>query len=355
VLTARLVSRFAVFAWRTAVGFLSRQGVVLSRQSVVLWQAARTRLERARAKSAPVAASPELEVAAPVVEIAEQPAMVAAPASEPVAHMPPVDARDTQSRVPVLDRAIAALESGNDELAYQLFVQACHEDGRDPRAWFFRAKTAPTLKEVIASLERAAALAPDNDQIRVSLADARSRLERERTLRKIDDSTATAPKPSRPWAPRPVPAAVRFRRALANVATWTVSSVAAAACLLVGAIWLAAALPPEALGGLNDQATAVLQRLPQLDFDALRGTDVDKVALGYDPLSALPYALGFLAVLAGGGLLQRAGWARWWGPAVALASGALWLGYSSLDLPASALIALCSVAAVTGPLTPAAE
>lgn len=253
-----------------------------------------------------------------------------------------------------LARGIAALESGQDDLAYQFFVQACHEDGRDARAWFWRARTAPTLDEVIACLERAASLAPDNDQVRVNLEWARARHERERALAELTQPTSAAQPRRRPAPSRP-PARLRYGRAAATLAAAAISLVAATACLLVGALWLVGSLPEAALAGADERLSLFARLTPQLDLSALRGGAEWGLLNDYDPFSALPYAMGFLALLAGGGLLRREGWARWWGPLVALASVALWLSFASVGLPTPLLVGLGSVAAVAGPLTPEAE
>src|SRR6185437_13188921 len=110
----------------------------------------------------------------------------------------------------LLAEGLASLDRGQESLAYHIFAKATEQ--RAPRgageayadalkrAWFWRAKTAETVDEVVSSLEHALEYEPGNLQMQAHLAWARQRLDRERKLLPID-ATTPAPKPG------PIPAA----------------------------------------------------------------------------------------------------------------------------------------------------
>ncbi|HYY90000.1 MAG TPA: hypothetical protein VFA49_14480, partial [Chloroflexota bacterium] len=108
----------------------------------------------------------EHAAAAPMAE--PRPAPVAAGLAEPppapvAAGMAMTDDGD------LVDRGVLALERGDEAAAYRLFKQATDADPRELRAWFWRAKTAESLDEVISCLQRALALEPGSTQIKANL------------------------------------------------------------------------------------------------------------------------------------------------------------------------------------------
>jgi hypothetical protein len=86
---------------------------------------------------------------------------------------------------------------------------------------------------------------------------------------------------------------------------------------VLGAVWLLAALPPSILHGLlGDVALPTASGLTSLVHFSLAG--------GYDLGSAAPFALAFLALFVGMGLLSGDGWTRFWAPAVGVTSASAW-------------------------------
>ncbi len=100
---------------------------------------------------------------------------------------------------------IASLDAGNEDEAYQLFTTATETDKGSESAWFWRAKTATDLNEVIMCLGHVLDLNPGNEKARASLSWAmerqRSAANRERALpvqesRPIIPSLYSPPKPA---------------------------------------------------------------------------------------------------------------------------------------------------------------
>lgn len=69
----------------------------------------------------------------------------------------------------LLEQGISALDEDREDRAYQLFVAATKADATNENAWFWRAKTALDLNEVIACLERVLEINPNNQKARDSL------------------------------------------------------------------------------------------------------------------------------------------------------------------------------------------
>jgi hypothetical protein len=240
----------------------------------------------------------------------------------------------------LVEQGIAALEGGDEDLAYRLFERATTAEPGNVRAWFWRAKTAETLDEVITCLERARRLEPSSSQITAALEWATQRRQRARSKqapRPIERPErrprTVAPASLRP--PSPAKRLLSFSLEVARAAT-------AVAAFLVAAVWLLSALPSDlrqtilAASGLSSLS---VPRLPVLAPGlTLLG--------GYNASSMLPYALAFLGVFVGLGLLGGEAWTRVWGALLGLGSAWFWqhAGGSGempiLLLVASALLSL---------------
>jgi hypothetical protein len=180
---------------------------------------------------------------------------------------------------------VALLQRGREDEAYSAFKQATKRHG-GPAAWFWRAKTARTLDEVVHCLERAAAVDPGNEQVAQNLTAARARLAAAKAAPKTVKATA---------AETPMVATVgraaRGWRALGWVREVGRAGAALAAFVL-GAVWLLAALPPSIVHGLlGEVALPTASGVTNLVHFLLAG--------GYDLGSAAPFALAFLALFVG--------------------------------------------------------
>jgi hypothetical protein len=109
---------------------------------------------------------------------------------------PAIRVQVSEVEVPLADEELAeygimALEAGDEALAYTLFRRATEQQPNDVRAWFWRAKTAESLDEVISCLERAHALEPANSQIKGNLDSAIQRREQARLRNAYTTSNQT--------------------------------------------------------------------------------------------------------------------------------------------------------------------
>lgn len=86
-----------------------------------------------------------------------------------------------RGKIDLLD-GLKAIELGNEEAAFHAFVLATVRFPSDTLAWRWRARTAPTVSDVVASLEKLVRLKPDDRQLQADLVIARSRLQSERGI-----------------------------------------------------------------------------------------------------------------------------------------------------------------------------
>jgi hypothetical protein len=260
----------------------------------------------------------------------------------PDAHGPALLPRVAAQENDLVERGIAAVEAGDEGLGYRLFRKATEVDRRAIRAWFWRAKTAQTLDEVVACLRCALELDPANEQIQANLLSAQQRRE------PPAGSAATAPsatpvllKMPRSASPRLAHTALRWCVELARTAT-------AMAAFVVAAAWLLSALPDELRSAIL--ASGGLTTLPVPDASMLSGLVHMTLAGGYEVGSALPYVLGFLGLFVGIGLLSGDGWTRLWAPALGIASAWLWTGATGAAL-SPVLLPACGAVALGGVLS----
>ncbi|MDP2659167.1 MAG: tetratricopeptide repeat protein [Dehalococcoidia bacterium] len=69
----------------------------------------------------------------------------------------------------LVDQGLKAMDEGNEDRAHHLFAAATDSDRSSETAWFWRAKTATDLAEVITCLRRVLELNPDNQKAQASL------------------------------------------------------------------------------------------------------------------------------------------------------------------------------------------
>ena len=348
---ARLAWALAVQVSRLLVA-LAWSAYVAAAERVASWQTARrARAEAAVAQPAPIAEAPvdEAEVTSVMADATPVVHRIALPMwEEPVEVVQIEQPADlVEQPADLVESGISALEAGDEPAAYALFKRATRSDRKDARAWFWRAKTAESLDEVITCLEKAHALDPGNSQIKANLDSATQRREQARSAAKA----AAKAKSSEAKA-----AAARWnRRGPRRVAVVGSSicdlmrTLTAVAAFSVGAAWLLSGLPVEvrqavtAAGGLGalpvPDATSVFARLP-ISFPVLEG---------YPTASALPYGLGFLVEFVGVGLLSGDRWTRVWAPLVGIGSAWLWL-QAPAAISSPLVLAACVLTASGGVL-----
>jgi hypothetical protein len=261
---------------------------------------------------------------------------------------------------------VKALDHGQDELAYQLFLKATEQPTKlaekaapelrsqhtslMTRAWFWRAKTAETVEEVVQTLEQALRYEPENLQIQAHLAWARQRLEREKH---VEEGAAEA---LQPVTLLPLPSSTRKRLSLLAAMGIGVRMVGGLMALALAALWMTTAVMP-AVGQFLTQLPAedeqiVRRLLLTLNTAALPGEGhLPLPLINYDLGLALPFVLAFLFVFTARGLMDGDSWARTTGLLLAAVGG--WLCVAAVTNPDAGRLglALCLgiiVAAVAG-------
>jgi len=265
----------------------------------------------------------------------------------------------------LVSEGVSALDRGQDNLAYELFLKATQQPANmvdkaaDPalrnqhtslmtRAWFWRAKTAETVEEVVQTLEEALRYDPNNLQIEAHLAWARQRLEREQRLERVDEM------PLKPVVAGPGEPS-RRSRVLGSLGE-AIRLVGGIAALALAALWMTTALLPaltRVLANLPPADQALVQRFVlTLNAAALPGQGhLPLPMLHYDLGLSLPFVMAFSFVFTARGLMDGDGWARTTGLLLAGVGG--WLCAAAVTNPdASRLgLALCVgiiIAAVVG-------
>ncbi|MFI5267127.1 MAG: hypothetical protein ACHQ7M_07100 [Chloroflexota bacterium] len=254
----------------------------------------------------------------------------------------------------LLAEGLATLDRGQESLAYHIFAKATEQ--RAPRgagetyadamkrAWFWRAKTAETIEEVVLSLEKALQYEPGNLQMQAHLAWARQRLERERKLMPIAQA---------PPAPAPEPRPVSHRWSSLGVGVRMIGGLMA---LALAALWMTTAVMP-ALGRFLTQLPAgdelLLRRLIlTLNAAALPGQGhLPLPVLNYDLGLSLPFVMAFSFIFTARGLMDGDSWARTTGLFFAGVGG--WLCAAAVSNPDAGRLGLglcvgIIVAAVAG-------
>lgn len=259
---------------------------------------------------------------------------------------------------------VSALDHGQESLAYELFLKATEQQAKLPqqaapelrdqhtslmtRAWFWRAKTAETVEEVVDTLDQALKYEPGNLQIQAHLAWARQRLERDR---RVQEGSAEAASIQRVDL-----AVMARRRSIWRGLGLAIRMAGGFMALALAALWMTTGVLP-ALGSWLSQLPAgdelMLRRL-MLTVNAAALPGQGHLALpmfNYDLGLSLPFVLAFLFVFTARGLMDGDTWARTGGLVLAGIGG--WLCAAAVSNPdASRLgLALCVgviVAAVVG-------
>ncbi len=88
-----------------------------------------------------------------------------------VAQSPPPDMRQEHSSPSesALQRGLAALERGDEALAYHYFCRAVEEEPANDEAWFWKGITSPDVNEMVLCLGQAVGLNPANERAREDL------------------------------------------------------------------------------------------------------------------------------------------------------------------------------------------
>ncbi|HLY66576.1 MAG TPA: hypothetical protein VKU60_13665, partial [Chloroflexota bacterium] len=350
----RLAVLASVWLWRTC-----RRRLALERQRAIQGRLAADEARLAAAAEAVLASVPAqpvlVQASIPVTARPVQATAAAAPEPtvEPV--IPPSLAQLEE----LLADGLATLDRGEEGLAYHIFAKATEQrapkDGGEAyldaikRAWFWRAKTAETVEEVVRSLESALRLDPGNLQMQAHLAWTKQRLEREQKLLPFDQPTVPPGTPS-PYPLHPTPYTLFSRLGIA------VRLLGGLMALALAALWMTTGVLP-ALGRYLSQLPAgdelVLRRLVlTLNATALPGQGhLPLPMVNYDLGLSLPFVLAFLFVFTARGLLDGEPWARTGGVLLAAVGGWLCLAVVSNPEAARLGLALCLgivVAALAG-------
>jgi tetratricopeptide (TPR) repeat protein len=97
-----------------------------------------------------------------------------------------------ESRMDILERAIAAAQSGDRDLAARLAAEVLKSDPRNAQAWLLMSGLRDSLDEQIECAKRALAIEPDNKQARLRLAQVQAAQEaKQRILAEASHETAT--------------------------------------------------------------------------------------------------------------------------------------------------------------------
>lgn len=190
-------------------------------------------------------------------------------------------------------QGIAAIEASDESRAYALFKRATERAPRDPRTWFWRAKTSETIEEVILCLKQAHEFDPNNALIASNLQWA------------VQRRDAARARPER--APSPVARAIEQRgaragRTLLALLMDLVFTAAAFLAIATGGVLLFSALPAALRAQFS--SNAAFSAIPVVDLSAM--TELLHLPLGggYDAGMAVPYTVAMLALMVGVRLLR---------------------------------------------------
>jgi len=342
-LLSKLLGRFLLWAGRHAVAAAIAGSHALAAALAARQQAIRER--RAAAQAAREAALPPVMAAAVSDAVAPLPVIAAAVAQAPEPVAEPVQPPSLAKLEDLLAEGLAAMDRGEEGLAYHIFVKATEQ--RVPRghaeayadvmkrAWFWRAKTSETVQDLAESLEQALRFEPGNLQMQAHLAWARQRLEREQKLLPIDAATQLPDQP-------------KTAAAVQRAGWWASLGVGmriagGLMALALAALWMTTGVLP-ALGTWLSQLPAgdelMLRRLVlTINATALPGKGhLPLPGVNYDLGLALPFVLGFLFVFTARGLVDGDGWARTTGLLLAGAGG--WLCAAAVTNPDASRLGL---------------
>lgn len=292
---------------KTAYGYFALAGEIApDREEVLLWKAATTEdsdeaascLRRAlelnpesgRAKAG-LAALEETEPATPgpqvVIGVPIGPVTSAVPVAE------------------LLGQGVAALDEGNEEKARAIFVSATEAYPRSQEAWFWRAKMADGLDELITDLQTALDVEPTNAKVKADLDWANHR--RERKLKMVELAARRVAVESRSAAP------VDYK----EPASGFMISLAGVASLLLGFLWVAAGIVPLFDSAFNITQWQASNLLPLLAFPRYLLSSVEFYSLidfipDFNLFALLPLVVGIAFMLIADGLWARSKSSVFW-------------------------------------------
>ncbi|TAK27610.1 MAG: hypothetical protein EPO21_23880 [Chloroflexota bacterium] len=286
-------------------------------------------------------------------EISEQ--LVQVVASAPVAEEQRPDHAQPTALVNgnPLELGLLALERGDEEAAYRLFTRATELDPGSEKAWFWRAKTATGLAELVSCLERALAINPNNQKVKSNLVWALERLEREQQRRRFAQPRGAETAPAENVSQRSgksMPSqdsAARQKQTRGGFLHW----IAGLASLLLAFYWLWGALLPTVGLPPLPKADVLAGVLPTFTFSGAQLYPGFEVVPGYNLLDAVPFAIGFLFVFVARGLFQRERWALVWGillAIVTIGSAMRFVGNPSAIMVGAILCTTLAAGAVVG-------
>ncbi len=183
----------------------------------------------------------------------------------------------------LLQQGISAMDAGNEDRAYQYFASATKADASNEAAWFWRAKTAVDLVEVIACLDRVLEINPRNEKATASLDWALDRQRMDRTRQRFVSMLAPGTMEPRVH-PEPEPSPPSLLR------------FTSFAYFLLGLLWMAPGLYPL----LDAPLASFYRRLAILPV--LRVPYLSTSALGLSDLSVPEFNLFYLVPLLVGSL-----------------------------------------------------
>jgi hypothetical protein len=174
----------------------------------------------------------------------------------------------------------------------------------DAREWFWRAKNAETLDDVVKCLERAHTLDPENEMVAFNLEWAKERREAQRQAARAKPPRQALPsqQPTLYSAPRRS-GFVRIVGAVVGAIVSLVRTSAALTALALGGALILSGLPARLRDELFSTVGTPTPWLP--DSSGLTSLVHVPIGGGYDLGMAFPYAIGFLALFIGFGLLHR--------------------------------------------------
>ncbi|MDA8216880.1 MAG: hypothetical protein M0Z94_04605 [Dehalococcoidales bacterium] len=211
---------------------------------------------------------------------------------------PPVEEALMSSGDELLAQGLAGLKAGNEELAYDYFAKACEASPSNELAWHWRAKTAPTVDEVISCLQRLLEINPGNANVRADLKWALQRRKHAQPEQARPDQKRRAAAESRSQR-----VTVQLRRITDELRWWVLQLAAVCAFALA----LVLTIPYVRLAGPPDRPELgeFLALLPALDLPKLTVHASSLPAFDVGP--ALPLLLGLLLLQAAFSVARRGG------------------------------------------------
>ncbi|MGI5836460.1 MAG: tetratricopeptide repeat protein [Chloroflexota bacterium] len=231
-------------------------------------------------------------------------------------------------------QALSCLKIGDEEQAYDYFVRACQATPDSELAWYWRAKTALTLDEVIECLEQLLKLAPGDAKVQADLAWALQRRREEQA------QPVPLQQPQKAQGARKRRIVGHLRRGLLQVAGVLAFGLGLALAIPHGLRLADAPVSPELM--------AYVTMLPSVGLPELL------VETPYFPPfdlgSVIPLLVGLLLLHAAFVVVDGGGWrARAWTILLCVSAGGLMLFFGS-DPPASSYAAGFTVAAAAAAL-----